>query len=238
MADRVLLGVFAHPDDETSCSAALMKHYAIKGVDIHIITATRGEMGDLGTNGVVIAREDLPKVREAEQRSVLKYLGVQNPPNYLDYRDQEVSDVDREELVLKVLTIMERVKPDVVLAFGPTGLSSHVDHIAMHHASVEAFNRYRVSSNKDSVLYFWALAKTVVDMFELGIEGVEVEPHVFLDVSETWSAKIQALRMYASQQDAQDIAEEMEIMEPKEELFYQVYPAVAADARFTDLYHD
>ncbi len=238
MTDRVLLGVFAHPDDETSCSAALMKRYAAEGVDIHVITATRGEMGALGTGGVVIAREDLPAVREAEQRSVFDYLGLPNPPIYLDYRDQEVGDADREEVILKVLAVMERVKPDVVLAFGPTGLSNHVDHIAMHHAAVEAFDRYRASSDKEPTLYFWALAQHVVDTFELGIDGVEVQPHVIMDVAETWYAKIRSLRMYASQQDAQDIAAMMEDFPEKYEIFHQVYPPLADGTVFDDLFHD
>jgi N-acetylglucosamine malate deacetylase 2 len=238
MADRVLLGVFAHPDDETSCSAALMKRYVADGIDIHIITATRGEMGALGTGGVVIAREDLPSVREAEQRSVFKYLGLTNPPIYLDYRDQEVGDADREEVVLKVLAVMERVKPDVVLAFGPTGLSNHVDHIAMHHATLEAFNRYRASSGREPTLYFWAIPQHVVEVFDLHIDGAEVEPHIFMDVAETWYAKIQSLRMYASQQDAQDIAAMMEDFPEKYELFHQVYPPLPAGAIFNDLFHD
>jgi hypothetical protein len=114
-------------------------------------------MGALGTDGVVSTREDLPAVREAEQRSVLKNRGVTNPAIYFDDLDQEVGDADREEVVLKVLAVMERVKPDVVLAFGPTGLSNHVDDIAMHHAVVAAFARYCASSGREPTLYFWAL---------------------------------------------------------------------------------
>ena len=215
-----------------------MKRYAAEGVDIHVITATRGEMGALGTGDVVIAREDLPKVRESEQHAVFEYLGLANPPIYLDYRDQEVGDADPEEVIAKVLAVMERVSPDVVIAFGPTGLSNHVDHIAMHHAAVAAFDRYRAASGREPTLYFWALAPEVVETFELGIDGVEVEPHVVMNVSDTWYAKIQSLRMYASQQDAQDIAAFMEDFDSKCELFHQVYPPVPADAVFDDLFHD
>ena len=238
MTDHVLLGVFAHPDDETSCSAALMKRYAAGGVDIHVITATRGEMGALGTNGKVITREELPKVREAEQRAVFEYLGVTNPPIYLDYRDQDVGNANREDVVLKVLAVMERVRPDIVLSFGRTGLSKHVDHIAMHHATLEAFHRYRALSSGEPILYYWALTPALVAQFELDIEGPEAAPHVFIDVSETWYAKIQALRMYTSQQDAQDIAAAMEGFEEKYELFHQAYPPLPDGAIHNDLFHD
>jgi LmbE family N-acetylglucosaminyl deacetylase len=95
MPAPTILGVFAHPDDETSCFAALMKRYTAEGKDIHIITATKGEMGALGTGGVAINREDLPAVRVAEQHAVLQMLGVTNPPNYLGYRDGDMDQADQ-----------------------------------------------------------------------------------------------------------------------------------------------
>ncbi len=237
MADRSLLGVFAHPDDETSCSAALMKRYVAEGVYIHVITATRGEMGGLGTNGVVIKREDLPKVREAEQKNVFEHLGLINPPIYLDYRDQEVADADPEEVILKVLDVMKRVRPDVVLAFGPTGLSNHPDHIAMHHAAIEAFERYRTETDARSRLYYWALSPDILKEFELDIDGIETEPNVVLDVSHTWDSKVQCLRLYSSQADAQEIATWMEATTDKTELFHQVYPPLPAGVTHDDLFH-
>ncbi len=232
-----ILAVFAHPDDETSCFAALMKRYTAEGKDIHIITATKGEVGALGTGGMVIKREDLPAVREAEQRAVLQMLGVTNPPNYLGYRDGDMDKADQEVLTGQVLEIMRRVEPDVIIAFGPTGLSHHVDHIAMHHATLAAFERYRKAATKEVIYYYWALAPHVIAEFELDINGPEIEPHVTIDVSDTWAFKIKALRMYASQEDAQEIAEMLDGFDEQCELFHQVYPPVPASARFDDLFH-
>jgi LmbE family N-acetylglucosaminyl deacetylase len=58
MADRSLLVVFAGPDDETSYVAS-MKRYIAEGIGIHVITATCGETGALGTNGIVIKRQGM-----------------------------------------------------------------------------------------------------------------------------------------------------------------------------------
>jgi LmbE family N-acetylglucosaminyl deacetylase len=132
---------------------------------------------------------------------------------------------------------MQRVQPDVIIAFGPTGLSHHVDHIAMHHASLAAFERYRKTATNEAIYYFWALEQRLVNEFELTVDGVEIKPHVTIDVSATWASKIQALRMYASQEDAQEIAEMMETFDDKNEVFQQVFPAVPASARFDDLFH-
>ncbi len=94
---RCILAVFAHPDDETSAAAGTLTKYAREGVDIHVVTATRGERGDLGTGDLRIERRDLPAVREAELRAVLALYGA-HPPILLDYRDQELITADFETL--------------------------------------------------------------------------------------------------------------------------------------------
>src|SRR5437763_16745375 len=83
---RCILGVFAHPDDETSCAGGTFWRYVHAGVDIYVATATRG---GLGSHGQVVTREGLPRVREAELRTVLQMYGAK-PPIFLGYRDQEV----------------------------------------------------------------------------------------------------------------------------------------------------
>lgn len=40
---RCILGVFAHPDDETSCAGGTFSRYAREGVAVYVVTATRGE---------------------------------------------------------------------------------------------------------------------------------------------------------------------------------------------------
>src|SRR5262249_58530733 len=108
--------VFAHPDDETSCAGGTLSRYARSGVAVYVATATRGEQGMLGTNGQVVAREDSPKVREAELRTVLQMYGAR-PPIFLGYRDQAVSHANADELIAKIAAVMAAVTPDVVLTF-------------------------------------------------------------------------------------------------------------------------
>ena len=132
-----------------------MARYAAEGAKVFVATATRGEQGGLGTGEQEILRDDLPAVREAEMRSVLQALGTE-PPIFLGYRDQEVSSADFEKLVTEVETVMERVKPDAVITWGPTGISGHDDHIAVHRATVEAFHRHRPSAAQEPILYFVA----------------------------------------------------------------------------------
>ena len=131
---RCILAVFAHPDDETSAAAGTLTHYAREGVDIHVVTATRGERGALGTGDLRIARRDLPAVREAELRTVLALYGA-HPPILLGYRDQALSTADFATLTDDVWQVMAAVRPDVVITFGPSGISGHDDHTTFHRIS-------------------------------------------------------------------------------------------------------
>ena len=115
---RCILGVFAHPDDETSCAGGTFSRYAREGVAVYVVTATRGEQGTLGTNGQRVTRHGLPRVRDAELRAVLRMYGAE-PPIFLGYRDQHVQQVDRDALVARITAIMHAITPDVVLTFGP-----------------------------------------------------------------------------------------------------------------------
>ena len=174
-ARRCLLAVFAHPDDETSAAAGTLIHYAREGVDIHVVTATRGERGDLGTGDLTIARRDLPAVREAELRAVLALYGA-HPPILLDYRDQELITADFATLTQDVLRVMASVRPEVVITFGPSGISGHEDHKTIHRAATEAFHRYRPTAVVAPRLYYVALPPEVAAQFAFAPASLGDDP--------------------------------------------------------------
>ena len=221
---RVILGVFAHPDDETSGCGGTFTRYAREGVEVFNVTATRGELGTLGTGGLRIDREELPHVRERELRGALDRYGA-NPPILLGYRDQEVKDADREELAGKVYAVMTEVRPDVVITFGPLGISRHDDHIALHRAAVAAFERYLETTEKPARLFYVAIPGEFMDEGELDLDGPEVDPTHCVDISETREVKLAALRGYASQEDAQQLAAMFEERAIAAEWFHQAIPS-------------
>jgi LmbE family N-acetylglucosaminyl deacetylase len=223
MHPRTLLGIWAHPDDETSASGALMARCAAEGVDVHVITATRGEWGALGSGGLVLTREELPAVREAELRAVLASYGVQNPPALLGYEDGHLEEASEPEVVARVLEVMHRVRPDVVLTFGPHGISRHPDHRALHHAATAAFLRYQAHAPAARLCYF-ALPASIIADFDLGLDGMEADPNIVIEAGEFWARKVAALRSYRSQEDAQMLAEYMEAGSWQQETFHQAHP--------------
>src|SRR6266702_6166853 len=84
MSTKRLLGVFAHPDDEGTMSAASLKDSTL-GIETGLVCATRGEVGEIADLALA-TRENLAQVREEEMRAAAEVLGVHNLW-FLDYRD-------------------------------------------------------------------------------------------------------------------------------------------------------
>ena len=145
----VLLSVLAHPDDESFGMGGTLALYAEKGVQVHLICATRGEAGEVGPE-YLQAYQSIGELREAELRCAAGHLGLAGI-HFLDYRDSGMTgSVDNDhrdalcqtslmEVASKVADYIREIKPQVVLTFDPIGGYRHPDHIAIHEATVEAF---------------------------------------------------------------------------------------------------
>ena len=124
-----LLGVFAHPDDETLCAGATLAKYASAGADVRVISLTKGGAGQIRDAGAA-TRSTLRAVREKELAAAGVELGL-TETRCLDYPDGGLADIDPETLVRLASELITEVDPDVVITFGPDGFSGHSDHIAV-----------------------------------------------------------------------------------------------------------
>jgi len=146
---HVLLSVLAHPDDETFGMGGTLAKYAHEGVDVYLICATRGEVGEMEPQ-YMEGFNDPAARREYELRCAAKKLGLKDV-FFLDYKDSgmagSVHNQDPESLVAaplenvaeKVKSYIDRLQPDVILTFDPIGGYRHPDHIKIHDATVLAF---------------------------------------------------------------------------------------------------
>jgi LmbE family N-acetylglucosaminyl deacetylase len=133
-----ILGVWAHPDDEAYLSGGLMALARDNGQRVVCVTATRGERGT--PDPVAWPPDLLAAEREQELRRCLDILGV-TEHEWLGYRDGECPAVPAAEAVERLCTVIERVRPDTVLTFGPDGLTGHDDHRAVSAWTDAAFDR-------------------------------------------------------------------------------------------------
>ncbi len=72
-----LLGVFAHPDDETFCAGGTLATYTERGAEAMVISATRGQAGQI-RDAAQATRRTLAQIREQELRAACAVLGVEH----------------------------------------------------------------------------------------------------------------------------------------------------------------
>lgn len=131
---RRLMAVLAHPDDESLGVGGTLAKYAAEGVDVFLVTATRGDGGRFYGHRRGEARHPgslaVGNIRETELRSAAAALGVREV-SMLDYHDPDLDRADPREAVGRIAAHLRRLRPDVVVTFGPDGAYGHPDHVAI-----------------------------------------------------------------------------------------------------------
>ena len=136
---QALLAIFAHPDDETFRCGGTLALLAHRGVRVHVLTATRGQAGSCG-DPPLCTPDQLPALREHELRCACITLGIE-PPILLDYEDGRLADARPERAVAEILAVIDALRPQAIITYGPDGVSGHPDHIAIGRFAAEAFRR-------------------------------------------------------------------------------------------------
>ena len=151
MKKLTLLAVLAHPDDESFGMGGTLALYAARGVDVHLVCATRGEVGEVAPE-LMEGFESIAKRRESELRCAAGVLGLAGV-HFLGYRDsgmpgspdnshpQALAAQPLDEVAAQVVRYIRELKPLVVLTFDPIGGYRHPDHIAIQRATVRAFEQ-------------------------------------------------------------------------------------------------
>lgn len=139
MDQKCLLAVFAHPDDEAFGVAGAMRKYRDEGVKTALVCATRGEAGEI-SDPALATPETLGQVREGELRAAARIMGIEDV-SFLDYRDGDLSKADPDEAIGRIVYHIRRLRPQVVVTFDANGGYGHLDHMAIHRLTIEAFHR-------------------------------------------------------------------------------------------------
>ena len=194
----VLLAVLAHPDDETFGMGGTLALYARRGVQVYLVCATRGEVGDVDPK-YLRGFESVAARREAELRCAAEKLGLSGV-YFLNYRDsgmpgsadnqhpQALAAQPMEAVAREVAGYIRLLKPQVVLTFDPIGGYRHPDHIAIHNATVRAFHLAAQADFTDSralqpyqadKLYFNNMPRAVMRLMVRGMRLIGRDPTKF-----------------------------------------------------------
>ena len=133
-----LLGVFAHPDDETFCAGTFAR-YAEQGAEIMVVSATRGQAGQI-RDAAAGTRRTIAAAREAELRLACDRLGI-TTVRCLHHVDGTLADAEFSALVDEVAEVIREFRPDVVITFGPDAGYGHPDHVTISAVTTAACQR-------------------------------------------------------------------------------------------------
>ncbi|MBJ7602586.1 MAG: PIG-L family deacetylase [Candidatus Dormibacteraeota bacterium] len=172
-----LLLVHAHPDDEAIATGGVMLRAKQQGHRVVLITATRGEMGEIYNMDEASVRPRLGEVRTEELRQACELLGVDRQ-EFLGYRDSDMAgragndDPDcfhralLPEAAERVSAIMRQEQPEVVVTYTPDGTYGHPDHMKAHQATVAAVELVTSEGLAPAKLYFHAIPHSLMLQFE------------------------------------------------------------------------
>ena len=187
-----IVAVHAHPDDEAIWTGGLLADAAERGADVTVVTCTLGEQGEVigeTYQGLVAdAADQLGGLRIAELRESLRYLGVRgeflggvgrwrdsgmvgDPANNHPRAFINSGDTAVEQLV----HVLKRLRPHVVVTYGPDGGYGHPDHIRAHEITHAAIPRLPEEEQPQRIV--WAVTSREV----------------------AYSAKLRAMKAHATQ---------------------------------------
>ena len=264
-----LMAVLAHPDDESLGVGGALAKYASEGIEVFVVTATRGDRGRY--RGHRFGEQEHPgpvalaKIREAELRAAASVLGVRDV-SVLDYHDQALDRANPRQAVRDIVGHLRRVRPDVVVTFGPDGAYGHPDHIAISQfttaaivaASDPAFACDGVEAKAHSVskLYYiawpeatWKAYQAALRRLVSTVDGVERQATPWpdwaittvIDANEFWLTVWRAVSCHESQlagyERLLDLSPQQHQALWGRQSFYRVFSLVnGGRARETDLF--
>jgi len=185
----------AHPDDCDFGAGGTIAQWTSNGIEVSYCIITNGDQGGEASQFLL---EEMAQVRQREQREAGKVLGVSNV-TYLNYRDGSL--VPTLELRKDIVREIRRARPDRMVVQSPERnweriFASHPDHLASGEAAIQAVypdarNPYAFTDLKDAGFEPYRVR-------ELWITG-SPQPNHFVDITDTFTKKISALKAHVSQ---------------------------------------
>jgi LmbE family N-acetylglucosaminyl deacetylase len=206
MAERRLMCVLAHPDDETFGPGGTIARYAREGVRVSVVIATSGQAGRAA--GLASSPEELGRLREQEARAAAKFLGVQTI-HFFGYMDGKLSEADEAEVEEKVVRLLREERPDIVITFGPEGAGNeHPDHKRISQITTKAVCRaddpdafpqqIKAGLAPHLVMKFYYTSGRATPWREMTTAFMPIT--TVIDISDLVDTKLDAFKLHSSQQ--------------------------------------
>jgi len=271
-----LLAVHAHPDDESISTGGILAKYSANGFRTALAYGTAGEAGDILNPQFVAPKPglDIKEIRAIELAAAVKVLTV-GSVYFLEYRDsgmagspenhhpQAFARADIRQATARLVEIIRRVRPQVIVTYNEKGTYLHPDHIMANRVTLRAFqasgdSHYEIGEALEpwqpAKLYYTAIPRERLRrVYRIVMERGEepgFDPEVIgtpedkistvVDVREYLSQKLEALNCHQSQMNPNSVIRRMSEELRKEVMGYEhfqcVHGCTATDTKETDLF--
>jgi N-acetyl-1-D-myo-inositol-2-amino-2-deoxy-alpha-D-glucopyranoside deacetylase len=173
-----LLLVHAHPDDEAISTGGVMLKARHDGHRVVLVTATRGEVGEIHNMDEASSRPLLGEIREKELEDAARILGVSRG-EFLGYRDSGMAGTSDnanpasfnqaplDEAAGRLIKILREEKPEVVVTYAEDGTYGHPDHVKAHFVTNAALDQLLRASESwtPKKLYYAAIPRSLMQAF-------------------------------------------------------------------------
>lgn len=178
-----VLAIGAHPDDiELSCGGTIAK-LVNDGHTVALADITQGELGTRGNK----------EIRAKEAAEAAKVLGV------VTRRNLKIPDGDIElskANIRKVITLIRELRPKILII--PHSIERHPDHVHAHRLCKEAWFYSGLRKIETSLGGASQKPHRPDNFFEF-MQWYEFTPSFIVDISNTFDAKMKAIKAHASQ---------------------------------------
>jgi LmbE family N-acetylglucosaminyl deacetylase len=203
---KSILVVTAHPDDLDFGAGGTIAGWTDMGIEVSYCILTNG---DQGGEDPTIPREEMPKIRQREQREAGKILGAKNI-TFLNHRDGWLTPtIERRKEVVREI---RKVRPDRMLIQSPERnwdrlFSSHPDHMAAGEIAIQAV----YPDSRNAFAFEDLLKEEGLEPWRVREVWVMSHPQAdhYVDVTENFDRKIAALKAHHSQTSHMENLEKM-----------------------------
>src|SRR5215510_5539159 len=192
--ELTLMAVHAHPDDEAISTGGVLARYADEGLRTVLVTCTGGEVGEI-SDSTLATIETLAEVRRKELERACEILRV-GRLQLLGYRDSGMMgtldnahpssfyQASLEEATARLVTLVRRERPQVLVTYDERGFYGHPDHIRANQITVAAFDaagdpaRWPEAGTpwKPAKLYYTAVARSALRTFSRLMRDAGIDP--------------------------------------------------------------
>jgi N-acetyl-1-D-myo-inositol-2-amino-2-deoxy-alpha-D-glucopyranoside deacetylase len=194
MSERlVLMTVHAHPDDESLGTGGILAKYASEGVETVLVTATRGEVGEVLNPDMTPDEipDDFSELRMRELEAACRTLEIHRT-YFLGYKDsgmagwdtnadpEALANADVGEASERLVRIIRETRPQVVITYNENGFYGHPDHIAANRITLAALEASGDPSKHPDIpfppwrprkLYYTAIPRSRLLQFKRELEA-------------------------------------------------------------------